>query len=242
MANDQDTTCRVCGSSLTDTRRRYCKGECEKRAYREYKRRFAARKRAEDPAARKAKEEAYRERNNELARKRYAEDRESERRKDAEYRAQHRDQMRANDRAYREKHREELARHKREQTAANPDRPGGPKDYYWRNREKVLRYQKEHKADRSAREAARRAGQTQADIAEASTIKAFYAHVKSAQRLQCYWCKRLVAKADRHVDHIVPLSRGGPHVVANLCCSCAECNTRKHNKMPNEWSKQMVLL
>lgn len=33
----------------------------------------------------------------------------------------------------------------------------------------------------------------------------------------------------KHFDHVVPLSRGGPHTIENLVPSCVRCNTTKNN-------------
>ena len=57
---------------------------------------------------------------------------------------------------------------------------------------------------------------------------------------RCQLCKRAVlktAKRDKRtrrlhprtasLDHIVPLSKGGPHVESNVQCACLECNVRK---------------
>jgi hypothetical protein len=50
----------------------------------------------------------------------------------------------------------------------------------------------------------------------------------------CYWCdKELNGKY--HIDHVIPLSRGGTNYPDNLVCSCAKCNCSKSNKLPNEW-------
>lgn len=38
-----------------------------------------------------------------------------------------------------------------------------------------------------------------------------------------------------HVDHVKPLSRGGPHCLSNLRPSCAECNLRKFVTSPRAW-------
>ena len=38
-----------------------------------------------------------------------------------------------------------------------------------------------------------------------------------------------------HVDHLVPLSRGGAHCLANLRPSCAACNASKGAKPYREW-------
>lgn len=39
-----------------------------------------------------------------------------------------------------------------------------------------------------------------------------------------------------HIDHVIPLSRGGSNWPANLRPACAFCNLSKHNKKPSEWS------
>lgn len=38
-----------------------------------------------------------------------------------------------------------------------------------------------------------------------------------------------------HIDHVKPLSKGGPHCLSNLRPACANCNLRKFAKHPREW-------
>jgi 5-methylcytosine-specific restriction endonuclease McrA len=38
-----------------------------------------------------------------------------------------------------------------------------------------------------------------------------------------------------HIDHIVPVSRGGSNRDDNLCVACAPCNLRKSAKVGTEW-------
>ena len=38
------------------------------------------------------------------------------------------------------------------------------------------------------------------------------------------------------VDHIIPVSRGGPHVQENLVAVCKPCNSSKGNKLLEEWT------
>ena len=59
----------------------------------------------------------------------------------------------------------------------------------------------------------------------------------------CNWCGERIAKLKAHVDHIVPLYRGGAHALYNLCWSCRFCNESKGAKMPNQWIQrgQLVL-
>lgn len=53
------------------------------------------------------------------------------------------------------------------------------------------------------------------------------------QNGQCHWCQATLS--DYHVDHVIPVSRGGPHVRDNLVLSCPPCNFSKSNKMPWDW-------
>lgn len=38
-----------------------------------------------------------------------------------------------------------------------------------------------------------------------------------------------------HIDHVIPISRGGKHVISNLAISCPTCNMRKSAKTPDEF-------
>jgi 5-methylcytosine-specific restriction endonuclease McrA len=44
-----------------------------------------------------------------------------------------------------------------------------------------------------------------------------------------------------HVDHIVPLSRGGQEHEDNLVPACQSCNNSKYNKLLDEWDLERVL-
>jgi 5-methylcytosine-specific restriction endonuclease McrA len=49
----------------------------------------------------------------------------------------------------------------------------------------------------------------------------------------CGLCKRPV-EGDYHIDHIIPLSRGGLHNQNNLQITHPRCNCRKNNRLENE--------
>lgn len=48
----------------------------------------------------------------------------------------------------------------------------------------------------------------------------------------CYWCKCSLKNIDIHIDHYVPLSKGGHHTISNLVVTCNKCNMSKHTKDP----------
>jgi len=60
---------------------------------------------------------------------------------------------------------------------------------------------------------------------------------KKQQDKICHWCSADCGD-DYHVDHYVPLSRGGKHELDNLVIACPTCNLRKHAKDPLEFAQE----
>ena len=58
----------------------------------------------------------------------------------------------------------------------------------------------------------------------------------------CYYCKIKIAWGDHHVEHVVPLARGGSNDISNIVISCPTCNLKKHDKLPHEWPEGGRLL
>ena len=48
----------------------------------------------------------------------------------------------------------------------------------------------------------------------------------------CYWCNVSLKNKNIHIDHYVPLSKGGMHTLNNLVVSCSKCNLTKNAKDP----------
>lgn len=99
----------------------------------------------------------------------------------------------------------------------------------------------------------RRARQRNAAIgADREAYKLYMRWAQTADIIPCHWCgtdtlttfretgKRPVVR--RHVDHLVPLARGGKHCVSNLCISCPTCNNRKFTKTPDEFRRSAMSL
>jgi len=71
----------------------------------------------------------------------------------------------------------------------------------------------------------------------ANDILAQYKHQKGL----CYYCNKPTGKS-YHIDHVIPISRGGSNDLSNIVIACAQCNMRKHNKLPHEWKESSRLL
>lgn len=62
-----------------------------------------------------------------------------------------------------------------------------------------------------------------------------------AQKGKCYYCGVKVDDA-YHVDHVIPLSRGGSNGPENIVIACKNCNQSKGGKLPHEWPEGGRLL
>ncbi|MFP3980546.1 MAG: HNH endonuclease [Desulfobacterales bacterium] len=52
----------------------------------------------------------------------------------------------------------------------------------------------------------------------------------------CHYCGRQVPPGELTMDHIVPIARGGKSTRGNVVPSCKDCNTRKKERLPMEWT------
>lgn len=120
--------------------------------------------------------------------------------------------------------------------------------YQWANRDKYLAYQKAY-AKKNAKKAAERArlwklsnpARAKANAVESASRRRtkmaggdaygcakLIREWKAEKYFDCAGCGRSwVTKNALHVDHILPLSRGGDHAPYNLQRLCVECNLRK---------------
>jgi len=55
------------------------------------------------------------------------------------------------------------------------------------------------------------------------------------QHGRCGYCG-ITLFDDYHIDHMIPLSRGGRNDVNNILLTCPSCNLEKHNKTIDEWA------
>lgn len=158
----------------------------------------------------------------------YKAHREEERARHAAYRATHKEEIKARNATYYRAHREEL---KARQIAYNNA-----------HKEKMnaiaAAWHAKHRDKRAAYNAARRALLANALASMSATEKAkideIYYKAANAPKVRCYLCGKLIPKGHRHVDHIVPLSKGGKHVPSNLAIICDKCNLHKATKLPQE--------
>ncbi len=116
----------------------------------------------------------------------------------------------------------------------NKTRVTTPEQHRARNEKARLR---PNWADQMRRNARIRHGQKRAGgQASSPEVKAIYRQAVEEQALiqSCPVFDLPELGKRLHVDHIIPLSRGGQHVIGNLQILPAGINCRKHNKLPEE--------
>jgi 5-methylcytosine-specific restriction endonuclease McrA len=171
---------------------------------------------------------------------------EEERVRNAAYRASHKEHISERNRAYSESHREGLAEYAAAWRAARPEYTASycathrkeRSAYYVAHKEQIAAYAamycQNHLPENAAKSAARRALLLGATLGNLAEIKAIYKQAKESPKVRCYICGDWIPMGKRHVDHVVPLSKGGKHRPSNLAVSCADCNLRKNDKLPSE--------
>lgn len=137
------------------------------------------------------------------------------------YRLKNKDQIKKRMAAYYLENRNRYAENSRKWYAANHERQLEI-GRQWSRRNPEKRRQK-HNAYRAKKRAAE-------GTYTAADVQAQY----ERQKGKCYYCHKKVGDA-YHVDHVVPLSRGGSNWPENIVIACPTCNQRKREKLPHEW-------
>lgn len=146
-------------------------------------------------------------------------------------------------RAWREVNKERIAEHGRTWYAANKE---SAIEYYrtWRKANKELakvRARAWRAANRIAVNAIAQRRRARKRNAEGTHTAADIQAQYKAQKGKCYYCATKVGDT-YHVDHVIPLSRGGSNWPENLVIACPDCNCSKQDKLPHEWIRGGRLL
>lgn len=146
-------------------------------------------------------------------------------------------------RKYYEANKEKISEQQREYREANKEkRREYSREYNQANKEKRCEYNREYHQTPRGKEVARtnshrrRARKANAPIGllfdEQAQLK--------RQKTRCYYCG---CKLDEyHIDHVIPLSRGGADGAENKVLACPSCNLSKGSKLPSEWTEGGRLL
>lgn len=108
------------------------------------------------------------------------------------------------------------------------------REWVLQNPERAKGNSRRRAARRRSREYAAPGSHTSADIE-----RQIAAQTGKDGKLRCWWCGEVI-EDQYHVDHRVPLSKGGSNDAGNLCITHAKCNLSKNNKMPWEFNGRLI--
>lgn len=138
------------------------------------------------------------------------------------------DKKRARDKKWYEKNKERIAKATRKRYEKNRDeilRKG--RERYQRNKQRLKgvrkKWEQNNKAVRREITTRRRTRKLNNGI-----FKVTNKELNKMLNSLCYICQE--AKCE-HIDHIIPISKGGTHSIGNLAPSCKSCNLRKGAKL-----------
>lgn len=107
--------------------------------------------------------------------------------------------------------------------------------YYRKNRDDVLarmqRWQQEN-PDKVRAIAARRRARKLDAFEDGSVTAQSVRELFERFRCRCAYCG---ARGTLQEDHVVPVSKGGPHIIENILPACVSCNASKADTDAHEW-------
>lgn len=59
-----------------------------------------------------------------------------------------------------------------------------------------------------------------------------------SQANRCWWCGVGLDKG-WHIDHLIPLAKGGSNNPENIVISCPHCNVSRQDRLPQEWNGRL---
>lgn len=228
----RDVECGNCHILFTVTLKRggtprYCSEQCRKA------KRYESTKKWVKNNPDKRREQKQRE---------YKRNRDSILQQKAKYRSENRDQLAEYSRDWRAKNRERHRAYSREYREKNPERTlKTQREWRKANKEKMDKYRNDwienhpesYKASRSRRRYRRRVLTQEAFVEDVNAKK-----LLESFDMKCGICGGEIDESKKnphplslHIDHIVPLSKGGEHSYANCQPAHASCNIQKGTKL-----------
>lgn len=95
-------------------------------------------------------------------------------------------------------------------------------------------FRAKEKAKAAGRKASREAAMVRDGTLTPDVVRRLFATAST-----CPYCERLMARDDKTLDHITPVSLGGVHGISNVTVCCYSCNSRKHNMPFERWLSKL---
>lgn len=138
------------------------------------------------------------------------------------YRLEHKEEEKARFKKYREEHKEQIAKQQRDYCLKHKKQIAERNKQWWQTkRGHSLGTTYNHR--RRARKA---------EVEGDGVSPEEFERIIQGQGGKCNMCGKRFCKSRRAtMDHIIPLSKGGPHISSNIQALCGSCNSEKHAKI-----------
>jgi len=230
--------CSKCGTVKPNTpeyfrpKHNQCR-ECRNKYSREYQRKW----RKEHPEEKRLSVKRWREnnpeRNKEIKRKERIKNKARYAERAREYRKNNKEKIRKYQKRYENtKRAKEKAKERGRRWRENNKEKARAQRKKW-----IANNKERHRKNKLIQEHRRRARKLSAD---GSHTKDDIKTMRIQQNNKCWYCGVDLSQTGVHVDHRIPISRGGSDSPSNLVLSCPACNMSKHNKMPHEWNGRLL--
>lgn len=176
------------------------------------------------------------------------------------HREKHREEIKEKKRAYYAQNKIRINEKKKEYTELHKEKTKlYLKEYYLKNKDKLLdkakqrniekkeeikAYKKEwSKTPKAIALKKQSKANRRALLKDAGKITSSEASNIISNTSNCYWCNTKLDKENAsrniHLDHYVPLSKGGRNTIDNIVVSCAKCNMLKKAKDPISFANSL---
>ncbi len=178
-----------------------------------------------------------------------------------EYRIKNREKLSLQEKEYRKLNKDKYSKFSKEWKKKNKDKiSSAGKKYYEENSKDIKAYQKEYNIENKEKVAKRKKEYYKSEKGSMVKINSenkrrhikkmksdgtlslryVYPLTKELQNLldkqdnKCNNCRCKISRELKniHLDHHIPLSKGGSHSIDNVAWLCAECNMKKHDTLP----------
>lgn len=142
---------------------------------------------------------------------------------DRKYREANKEKIRATQLAYAETRREEKRAYARAYRAENPEKVKAAIDAWYAANPDAMRIKRNNRRAR---------------LASGKVSRGIVKKLMALQKGKCTACKCSLSKSGHHLDHIMPLAKGGANTDDNVQLLCPPCNLDKNAKHPVDWAQE----
>ncbi len=111
--------------------------------------------------------------------------------------------------------------------------------YYQNNKEKMYKKAMEYSKTKKGKEIQKNKKYRRRSITQQGDVTTLQLMWLKDNAKVCYWCDYSLKKVKVHIDHYIPLSKGGEHTLSNLVVSCQRCNQQKCAKEPLKFANEI---